>query len=63
MSSHAYDGNFNEDSKKGDAHINYSKQFGRHTIEVTGVSEYNDFVNNNFGAGGQQYLIPQIPGQ
>ena len=40
--------------------LNYTKQFGKHNIEFTGVSEYNDFINNNFGAGGQQYLIPQI---
>ena len=34
--------------------------FGKHNIEFTGVGEYNDFTNNNFNAGGQQYLIPQI---
>ena len=58
--SNAYDGNSNEDSKKGDVHLNYSNQFSKHNIGVTGVYEYNDFTNNNFGAGGQQYLIPQI---
>ena len=57
---HAYDGNSDEDSKKGDIHIDYTNHFGKHNIEITGVSEYNDFTNNNFNAGSQQYLIPQI---
>jgi iron complex outermembrane receptor protein len=57
---HAYDGNSNEDTKRGDIHINYATHFGKHNLELTGVSEYNKFTNNNFGVGGQQYLIPQI---
>jgi iron complex outermembrane receptor protein len=56
----ANDGNSNEDSKKGDIHLNYTKQFGKHALDVTGVGEYNNFTNNSFGAGGQNYLVPEI---
>ncbi|HEY2726178.1 MAG TPA: SusC/RagA family TonB-linked outer membrane protein, partial [Parafilimonas sp.] len=58
--SKANDGSSDDDSKKGDVHINYVTQFGRNHFEATGVSEYNDFINNSFGAGGQDYLVTQI---
>ncbi len=57
---HAYDNNSDEDSKKGDVHIDYTNNFGKNNMDFTGVTEYNNFTNNNFGAGSQQYLIPQI---
>jgi len=56
----AYDNNSNEDSKKGDIHLNYVNQFGKHHFEFTGVGEYNNFTNSSFGAGGEHYLIPVI---
>jgi TonB-linked SusC/RagA family outer membrane protein len=48
---------FNRNSYKGDIHINYDKVFGKHAISAIGVYEYNDFINDNFGANGQQYLV------
>ena len=46
-----------KDSKKGDVHLNYIHDFGKHNISATGVYEYNDFQNDNFNANGQNYLI------
>lgn len=51
--------NENKDVKRGDLHINWVHDYGKHDISLTGVYEYNDFLNNNFSAGGQQYLIEQ----
>jgi TonB-linked SusC/RagA family outer membrane protein len=51
-------GNYNTDSRKGDMHINYIKDFGKHNLNLTGVYENNFFTNNNFTGGGQQYLVP-----
>ena len=52
--------NSNIDSKKGDLHINYLGDFGKHNISLTGVYEYNDFTNNNFGASGQDFLVEDL---
>lgn len=52
--------NSNVNSKKGDVHINYIKDFGRHSINATGVYEYNEFTNDNFNANGRQYLVEQL---
>lgn len=48
-----------KDSKKGDIHINYLRDFGKHNVNATAVYEYNDFTNGNFSAKGQNYLISQ----
>lgn len=55
----AFDGNFNEDSKKGDIHINYNRQFGEHNLSATAVYEYSYFTKNNLTGAGQNFLIPQ----
>ena len=55
----ASDGNYNTDSKKGDFHINYNRQFGDHSLGVTGVYEYSYFSNSNIVASGQNFLVPQ----
>jgi len=55
----ASDWNYNTDSRKGDFHINYNKQFGEHSLGVTGVYEYNYFTNNNSNITGQNFLVPQ----
>ncbi len=52
-------GNENKDSRKGDIHINYIKDFGKNNFNLTGVYEYNYFTNNAFSGGGQQYLVPE----
>lgn len=48
-----------KDSKKGDIHINYLRDFGKHNLNATAVYEYNDFTNDNFNAKGRNYLISQ----
>ncbi len=50
----------NINSKKGDIHINYLKDFGKHNLSFTGVYEYNDFINNNFSASGQDFLVEDL---
>ncbi|HEU5054149.1 MAG TPA: TonB-dependent receptor [Hanamia sp.] len=55
----ANDNTYNEDSKKGDIHLNYLKDFGEHNIGATAVYEYNYFTNNSFSAGGQQFIVPE----
>lgn len=52
--------NSNVDSKKGDIHLNYLKDLGKHNISATGVYEYNDFQYGNFTASGQNYLVPAL---
>jgi iron complex outermembrane receptor protein len=47
----------NTDQKTADLHINYNKSFGKHNLGLTGVYEYNYFEDDNFYAGGQQYLV------
>jgi TonB-linked SusC/RagA family outer membrane protein len=55
----ANDVNSNLDSKKGDFHINYIHEFGKHNIAFTGVYEYNDFTYNSLGASGSNFLVPE----
>ncbi len=49
----------NKYSKKGDIHLNYLKDFDKHTIAVTLVHEYNDFNYNNYSASGREFLLEQ----
>ena len=51
-------GNFNEDSRKGDIHINYLRTTGKHNIGATAVYEYNYFNNSNLTASGANFLVP-----
>lgn len=52
--------NANVDSKKGDIHINYLGDFGKHNLSLTGVYEYNNFIRSNFGASGQDFLVEEL---
>jgi iron complex outermembrane receptor protein len=52
--------NGNVNSKKGDIHLNYLREFGKHNLSATGVYEYNDFVNGNFSASGQDFLVEDL---
>ncbi|MBB6128658.1 SusC/RagA family TonB-linked outer membrane protein [Mucilaginibacter lappiensis] len=54
----ATDNNYNTNSYKGDVHINYDKNFGKHTISAALVGEYNDYLYSTFSANGQQFLVP-----
>lgn len=49
----------NRYSKKGDLHINYLKDVGDHTFNLTLVHEYNDFNYTQFNAAGQEFLIEE----
>ena len=49
----------NNSSEHGDFHINYAKQFGEHSITVTGVYEYNYYTDDWFNAGSNQFIVPQ----
>lgn len=51
--------NINNNSYKGNFHLNYDKSFGKHTISATAVYEYNDYIYSTFNAGGNNYLIPE----
>lgn len=52
--------NRNIDSKKGDFHANWLKDFGKSNLSLTGVYEYNQFTNNNFSATGQDFLVENL---
>ncbi|NCD72515.1 SusC/RagA family TonB-linked outer membrane protein [Mucilaginibacter agri] len=56
----ASQGNANVDSKKGDVHLNFLKDFNKHHLSGTLVYEFNDFVNSNFNASGQEYLVEDL---
>ena len=47
----------NRDSKKGDMHINYLTNFGKHNITATGVYEYNYYSFDAYSAGGRGYVV------
>lgn len=51
-------GNIN--SKKGNAHINYAKSWGKSNFTFTGVYEYNLFENNQNGAVASNLLLNSI---
>lgn len=49
---------YNNNTYEANAHINYDKSFGKHSISATGVYEFNDFFTESFRAAGQNYLVP-----
>jgi iron complex outermembrane receptor protein len=55
----ANNANYNEDSRHGNIHLNYLKQFDKHNVRFDGVYEYNYYTNNNLTAGGQNFLVPE----
>ncbi len=50
----------NVDSKKGNAHINYAKSWGKSNFTFTGVYEYNLFENNQNGSAASNLLLNSI---
>lgn len=44
----------------GNVHITYSKQIKDHTIETSGIYEYNDFKNDGFGVLATGFLVPEL---
>jgi TonB-dependent starch-binding outer membrane protein SusC len=52
--------NNNKQNFTGDMHGNYQKNFGKNTIDITGVYEYNQFVNDGFGATARGFQVPAL---
>jgi TonB-linked SusC/RagA family outer membrane protein len=50
-----YTDNYNSD--RGDFHINYLGQFGKHNISATGVYEYNYYEDDYFAASGEGFQV------
>ncbi len=48
--------NENNNSKRGELHAYYVRDFGKHSINATAVYEYNKFTYDNNFAVGQNYL-------
>lgn len=46
------------DNARGDFHMNYLNNWGKHNLNLTGVYEYNYFTSEGFGASGRDYAIP-----
>ncbi len=55
----ASENNLNQNSYKGNLHINFDKTFGKNTLSATAVYEYNDYLTQGFSAGGNNYLVPE----
>ncbi len=47
----------NSNSAKGDLHINYLKDIGKHNIGATGVYEYNHFGNDWYSASSGEFVV------
>ncbi|HNR06992.1 MAG TPA: SusC/RagA family TonB-linked outer membrane protein [Saprospiraceae bacterium] len=52
--------NNNKEVFSGDIHGNYHKSFGNHHLDLTGVYEYNRFVNDAFGVTARGFLVPKL---
>ena len=52
--------NSNRQVFSGDIHLNYHKDFGRHSFDVIGVYEYNKFVNDGFSVNAIGFLVPEL---
>jgi len=48
IKSEASKANYNKQVFTGDFHANYNKTFNKHSLDITGVYEYNQFVNDGF---------------
>ncbi|HVX51384.1 MAG TPA: SusC/RagA family TonB-linked outer membrane protein [Chitinophagaceae bacterium] len=55
----AHEQNYNTDLKTIDAHVYYNTAWGLNNLGVSAVYEFNSFENDNFYAGGQQYLVEE----
>lgn len=50
----------NNDSKKGDIHINYDNSWGKSSLSAVAVYEYNDFNFNGSGAVSSNMLLDDL---
>ena len=60
MISMATKSNTNKQDFTGDIHGNYQKNFGKQSIDITGVYEYNKFENDGFAVNAGGFLIPDL---
>ena len=47
-------------SFSGDLHGSYRKKFGKHSIDLTGVYEYNNLSNDGFSVLAEGFFIPEL---
>jgi TonB-dependent starch-binding outer membrane protein SusC len=59
-SAEAVKSSYSNQNYSGDLHINYRKSLGGHTVDFTGVYEYNKFLNDGFGVKASGFLVPQL---
>lgn len=52
--------NSNKQVFSGDIHGNYHRSFGNHNLDLTGVYEYNQYVNDGFGVKARGFLVPRL---
>lgn len=58
--SRATKSNTGKQNYTSDIHLNYRKRLDKHTIDFTGVYEYNRFVNDGFSVFAEGFLIPEL---
>jgi len=51
---------YNKQIFSGDIHGNFHKIFEKHSFDITGVYEYNKFVNDGFGVMARGFLVPEL---
>ena len=56
----AFKANDNKEILSGDFHTSYSNHFGKNTIDVTGIYEYNKYVNDGFSVFASGFLVPDL---
>lgn len=56
----AFKTNNNKEIFSGDIHGHYQKIFRKHTIDITGVYEFNKYINDGFGVTARGYLFPYL---
>lgn len=52
--------NNNKEVINFDIHANYRKDMGKSTIDITGVYEWNRFLNDGFSAGARDFTVPDL---
>lgn len=50
-------GNSNRDSEKGDLHINYNEEYGKHSLSLLGAYEYNKYKFDAFNASARGFAV------
>jgi TonB-linked SusC/RagA family outer membrane protein len=51
--------NYNTNSYNIDAHADYTKIFGKNTLQITAVAEHDNYFYDYFFAAGQDYIVPE----